>query len=168
MVFFAKDYSIKSFILSAIVHCTIVAAFAFEFLKNHSQPRVSLVIDAQLIGEVMKEQHHEQKKDSQSHRHAANSKVLHEEHHDSEAQKTPPIYQPLPEIPDDLRFDAFNSYAIARFHIAKDGSVERVELVRACSNPRLNQLLLKTLKNWRFNPNSKTSTQDIRVTFKVE
>jgi len=65
-----------------------------------------------------------------------------------EAQATA---QPLPVIPDELREDAMNERARARFHIAADGSVT-VELVKPTQNPRLNRLLLDTLKGWKFNP----------------
>lgn len=61
------------------------------------------------------------------------------------------IAQPLPAIPDDLRQDAMNEVATARFHIAVDGSVT-VELIRPTQNPRLNRLLLGTLKFWKFSP----------------
>jgi periplasmic protein TonB len=62
-----------------------------------------------------------------------------------------PSVQPLPVIPDDLRQDAMNEVAKARFHIAADGSVT-VELVKPTQNPRLNRLLLETLKVWKFTP----------------
>jgi protein TonB len=42
-----------------------------------------------------------------------------------------------------------NEVATARFHIAVDGSVT-VELVKPTQNPRLNRLLLETLKAWKF------------------
>lgn len=61
------------------------------------------------------------------------------------------IAQPLPAIPDDLRQDAMNEVATARFHIAADGSVT-VELIKPTQNPRLNRLLLGTLKFWKFSP----------------
>jgi len=61
------------------------------------------------------------------------------------------IVRPLPVIPDDLREDALNETATARFHIAADGSAT-VELVKPTQNPRLNRLLLETLRQWRFFP----------------
>jgi protein TonB len=61
------------------------------------------------------------------------------------------IAKPLPAIPDDLRQDAMNEVATARFHIAVDGSVT-VELIKPTQNPRLNRLLLGTLRFWKFNP----------------
>ncbi len=61
------------------------------------------------------------------------------------------LVQPLPAIPDELREDAMNEAAMARFQIAVDGSAA-VELVKPTQNPRLNRLLLDTLKNWKFIP----------------
>lgn len=82
-----------------------------------------------------------------------------------------PLVQPLPVLPEDLREYAYQAVALARFSIHPDGSVD-VTLVRPTQNPRLNQLLLETLKNWRFFPAMKAgrpveSEQDIRVHFNV-
>jgi protein TonB len=79
--------------------------------------------------------------------------------------------QPLPSLPDDLREQAYQTVATARFTIHADGSVE-VELIQATPNPRLNQLLLDALRRWRFFPALREgrpveSTQDIRVHFNV-
>jgi protein TonB len=61
------------------------------------------------------------------------------------------LVQPLPAIPDELRDEAMNEAATARFQIAADGSAT-VELVKPTQNPRLNRLLLETLKDWKFIP----------------
>jgi periplasmic protein TonB len=61
------------------------------------------------------------------------------------------LVQPLPVIPDELREEAMNEAATARFQIAADGSAT-VVLVKPTQNPRLNRLLLDTLKNWKFMP----------------
>lgn len=61
------------------------------------------------------------------------------------------LIRPLPEIPDELREQAMNEAATARFTIGVDGSAT-VELVKPTQNPRLNRLLLDTLKNWKFMP----------------
>ena len=61
------------------------------------------------------------------------------------------LIHPLPAIPDELREEAMNEAATARFQIAVDGSTT-VTLVKPTQNPRLNRLLLETLKNWRFMP----------------
>ncbi|WGS52598.1 TonB family protein [Paraburkholderia sp. D15] len=82
------------------------------------------------------------------------------------------IAQPLPELPDDLRDQAYRTVATARFTIHADGSID-VDLVKATPNPRLNQLLLEVLRKWRFSPAMQAghpmeSRQDIRVHFNVD
>ncbi len=82
------------------------------------------------------------------------------------------IIRPMPQIPDDLREGAFNSAALARFHIAVDGS-STVELVKPTQNPRLNRILLDSLRKWRFIPAIKNgkpvaSTEDIIVKIEVK
>ncbi|MFM0058898.1 TonB family protein [Paraburkholderia phytofirmans] len=81
------------------------------------------------------------------------------------------ITQPLPELPDDLREQAYQTVATARFVIHVDGSVD-VELLKPTQNPRLNQLLLEALRKWRFFPALQggrpvESRQDVRVHFNV-
>ncbi|MGO9056116.1 MAG: hypothetical protein ACLQU2_01815 [Candidatus Binataceae bacterium] len=61
------------------------------------------------------------------------------------------VYAPTPTIPDDLREGAFSIVAIAQFRVSPDGDVE-VTLVRPTQIPRLNQILLDTLKQWKFFP----------------
>jgi len=82
------------------------------------------------------------------------------------------IVRPMPQIPDDLREGAFNAAALARFHIAVDGSAI-VELARPTPNPRLNRILLDSLRKWRFIPAIKNgrpvaSTEDIVVKIEVK
>jgi len=82
------------------------------------------------------------------------------------------IVRPMPQIPNDLREEAFNFAALARFHIAVDGSV-KVELTRPTPNPRLNRILLDSLKKWRFIPAIKNgkpvaSTEEIVVKIEVK
>ncbi|MES2677845.1 MAG: hypothetical protein V4612_06010 [Pseudomonadota bacterium] len=91
---------------------------------------------------------------------------------ENQNQNAAPNFRPLPKIPDDLRNEAFQNYAIARFHIAADGSFT-VELIKPCSNPKLNFLLLESLKKWQFIPEKHlgifvATTKDVRVEFKVE
>jgi protein TonB len=81
------------------------------------------------------------------------------------------IFQPLPDLPDDLREVAYRAEALARFSIHVDGSVD-VELVKSTPYPRLNQLLLEALQKWRFFPAMEAghpveSHQDVRVHFNV-
>jgi protein TonB len=78
----------------------------------------------------------------------------------------------MPKIPEDLRQEAFSTTAIARFHVAADNSAT-VELLTPSQNPRLNRLLMETLKTWKFNSAREggkpiASTFTIRVHFAVE
>lgn len=82
------------------------------------------------------------------------------------------LSQPLPMLPDDLREVAYQAVAVARFAVHSDGSFD-VELVKPTQNPRLNQILLETLRKWRFFPATENgrpieSHQDVRVHFNVE
>lgn len=82
------------------------------------------------------------------------------------------IVRPMPQIPDDLRQEALSAVAVARFHVSVDGTAT-VELVKPTQNPRLNRLLLETLKNWRFFPSMKdgkpvASTQELSIKVEVK
>jgi periplasmic protein TonB len=82
------------------------------------------------------------------------------------------IYAPTPTIPDDLREDALNAVAIAHFKVGYDGQVE-VTLAKPTSNPELNQILLDTLKQWKFFPAMRNgvaipSEFDVRIPVSVE
>ena len=77
----------------------------------------------------------------------------------------------MPSLPDDLREDAYQEIAVARFDIHADGTID-VELSKPTHNPRLNALLIETLRKWRFFPamqegHSVESHQDVRVHFNV-
>jgi periplasmic protein TonB len=61
------------------------------------------------------------------------------------------IYAPVPVIPDDLREDVIQTEAVAHFDVSFDGT-SVVTLEKPTSNPRLNQVLLDTLKQWKFFP----------------
>jgi len=82
------------------------------------------------------------------------------------------LYAPVPKIPDDLREDALDVVAVAHFKVGYDGQVD-VELVKRTSNPELNQILLDTLKQWRFFPAMKggvaiASEFDVRIPITVQ
>src|SRR5258708_39749787 len=61
------------------------------------------------------------------------------------------LYQPKPEIPEQLRRRSLELAALARFRIAADGSAQ-VELVEPTPDPDLNRSLMETLTKWRFFP----------------
>lgn len=163
-----------SFAAALILHLGLVAVFYFSFAREGKNPPPVVVLDISLLGEVThheKNFHHDDLKNNNQASDHSRAKHFHEsEAHDhvDANKKVAPIFNPLPEIPEELRGEVFSSVAVARFHIDAAGNVARVELVQPCSDPRLNNLLLKTLKNWRFPTEAANSTQDIRVSFKVE
>jgi periplasmic protein TonB len=82
------------------------------------------------------------------------------------------IYAPTPTIPDDLREDVMQAEAIAHFTVSFDGASE-VTLAKPTSNPRLNQVLLDALKQWKFFPAMKNgvalaSSFDVRIPISVK
>ena len=82
------------------------------------------------------------------------------------------IYAPTPTIPDDLREEALDAVAIAHFRVGYDGEVE-VTLAKPTSNPELNQILLDTLKQWKFFPAMRNgvaipSAFDLRIPVSVQ
>jgi len=82
------------------------------------------------------------------------------------------IYAPTPTIPDELREDVFQAVAIAHFRVSPDGTVE-VTLEQPTRNPRLNQILLNTLRQWKFFPALRdgiaiNSEFDIRIPVSVQ
>jgi protein TonB len=81
------------------------------------------------------------------------------------------LYRPLPVIPEELREQAIEMHALARFDIKVDGTAT-VQLVQPTPNPALNRIILDTLKTWRFFPAMQggrpiASTQELRVTLEV-
>jgi len=82
------------------------------------------------------------------------------------------IYAPTPTIPDELRENVFRAVAIAHFKVSPDGAVE-VTLEQPTPNPRLNQILLNTLRQWKFFPAMKdgiaiNSEFDVRIPITVQ
>ncbi len=82
------------------------------------------------------------------------------------------IYSPVPKIPDDLREEVFAAVAVAHFQVTYDGTV-KVSLVTPTPNPRLNEIILDTLKQWRFFPAVKggvaiDSAFDVRIPISVQ
>ena len=82
------------------------------------------------------------------------------------------IYSPSPEIPDDLREEPLDTVAVAHFAVSNDGQAQ-VTLTQPTPNPRLNDLLLATLKQWRFAPATRhgiavESQFDIRIPVTIQ
>lgn len=82
------------------------------------------------------------------------------------------LFAPTPSIPDDLRDEAFEAVALVHFKVSYNGDVQ-VSLTRPTSSPRLNEMLLDTLKQWRFFPAMKNgvaidSEFDVRIPITVQ
>lgn len=82
------------------------------------------------------------------------------------------LYAPLPKIPDELRENAFSTVAVAHFVVGPDGNVE-VTLTTPTPDPRLNELILDTLHQWKFFPALKdgvavASQFDVRIPISVQ
>jgi protein TonB len=82
------------------------------------------------------------------------------------------MFQPLPQVPEELRRGNLDLVAIARFRVAANGTAT-VELVQPTPNAELNRSLLETLKRWRFFPamqdgKAVASTIDIRIPISVK
>jgi protein TonB len=82
------------------------------------------------------------------------------------------IYAPKPVIPDSLREETFQTVAVARFKVTYDGQVQ-VTLITPTESPQLNELLLETLRQWRFFPAMKSgvaidSQFDLRIPISVQ
>jgi hypothetical protein len=90
-----------------------------------------------------------------------------EENNKEELFAKKPIYNPLPDIPINLRKVAFQSEAVALFQVSKDGIVKNVKLIKPSANPKLNFLLIKSLKKWQFEKSEDEFFQEIKVNFKV-
>jgi periplasmic protein TonB len=82
------------------------------------------------------------------------------------------IYSPVPKIPDELRDTVFQAEAVAHFEVSYEGNV-KVTLAKPTPDPRLNQILLSTLEQWRFFPAMKggvaiDSAFDVRIPISVQ
>ncbi len=168
-----KKYDqIGAIFLSFLAHILLLILLFLSVLKRDSKPNFT-ILEVSIISS-----NHKSNAASQQHKITADKVATSTKFHTHLAEELAAVgggsknaalvHNPLPQIPDDLRDEAFVSEAIARFYIAESGNVERVELIKPCANPKLNVLLLKSLKNWKFSAAPKISTQDIRVKFRVE
>ncbi len=173
--------SLISFSTAFAIWLTLVGVFSYFVFKKTQIPQAALEIELSSFGEVMKQKNIAKKSltkkldvDKSSDLKKAEAKKSVHDHHFSDdipknlTKKIAPLFAPLPQIPDELRDEAFNSEAIARFYIAQDGTITKVELIKPCANPKLNNLLIKSLKKWQFAAGATSLTQDIRVNFLVK
>jgi periplasmic protein TonB len=64
------------------------------------------------------------------------------------------IYAPAPTIPDDMRGEVLEAVAVARFQVSSNGDFV-VSLTKPTDFSRLNNIILETLRTWRFHPASR-------------
>ena len=82
-------------------------------------------------------------------------------------------YSPQPTIPDDLRGESFDKNFIALFTIGPDGKPTDVKMTQSTGNTELDEIALKTAKQWRFKPATLDGTGvgskvKLTIEFKVE
>jgi len=182
-------YPIRSYAIAILCYLSIIIFIGFKEKNSEKNPLISLEIEADFVGLVNQ---HQEKSTRQKEKNInkillpqISKKEFNEKQqiepkqenkalettnskNNLEAKKVAPLFQPLPEIPLDMRNEAFSTKIIAKFYIEKDGSVSDVELLEISSNPRLNLLLLKSLNKWRFEPSDQALTQIINVKFSVQ
>lgn len=173
-----------SYSLAILCYGVILLTSLFFYHDIQTQPKISLQIDAKIFDQIQQHGNNHQHEFSKEISQEPNIKAHHHQDHlegkkpDLAEQKNPdyqkitknlvPLYQPLPDIPEELRFEEMRTTALARFNIKSDGSVGSVELITASNSPKLNYLLVKSLKQWRFPPPGIDSSQEISITFKVK
>jgi periplasmic protein TonB len=82
------------------------------------------------------------------------------------------IYAPAPTIPDDMRQEVLQAVAVAHFKVLHDGRVI-VSLAKPTDFSRLNEVILDTLREWRFHPAMNKgvavdSEAEVRLLIKVQ
>jgi outer membrane biosynthesis protein TonB len=181
-------YPFRSYALAILCYLSIIIFIGFKEKNIDKNPMISLEIEADFVGIINQ---HQEKSTMQKEKNInkiqlpqISKKEFNEKQeieprqenkafettnskNNLEAKKIAPLFQPLPEIPLDMRNEAFSAKIIAKFYIEKDGSVSDVELLEISHNPRLNLLLLKSLKKWRFEASDQDFEQIINVKFAV-
>jgi len=173
-----KHQKIVGFCAAFLLHFALLAVFYFSIFGKVKQPEVTLEVVLLTPGKTNGKTNgkiHQEKSIAEIHALEKNLQKKSQHYHihsdevSGEIEKLlKPTFHPLPQIPEDLRDEAFSSKALARFYISADGNVLNVELIKPCADPRLNVLLLKTLQKWKFPATNSNTTQEISVTFSVQ
>jgi len=172
-----------SYSLAILCYGLILLASVFFYQNHQTQPKISLQIDAKIFDQLRHGNDHQHEfskkisptknnKAQHSYQHLEGKKPQLSESKKSNpstlAQNLAPLYQPLPDIPEELRYEAMRTKALARFNIATDGTVKSVDLIQPSNSPKLNYLLIKSLKQWRFEASNHEASQEISITFEVK
>ena len=170
---------VLSFTISILFWFLIVGSVSFFSVKNkltlNSESTIS--IDAEMIGEVVEKKKKPSSKKKFEKIGGDKNKVAelskkeidssNQDQSNTNSQSPKILHRPLPNIPSDLRREAFQTKAIVRFYVGKNGVVKKFEFVKSSSNPRLNFLLMKQLKKWKFESTDKDFEKDVVVNFVV-
>ena len=162
----------KSLISSIAIWSVLILLIAFPRESKLTKPQTFVEIEASLVGSASV-QNQSKKNIRMFNQDGMQQKK--QESKQSSARRVPkkviPLAQPLPDIPENLKKAAFNSHAIARFYIGNNGLVKKVELIKPSDSPKLNSLLIKSLKKWQFTSfdgSGDLLVQDVKVSFAVE
>ncbi len=77
------------------------------------------------------------------------------------------LHQPLPNIPQDLRYDLLDEIIVANFIIDENGKPLKINLISPSKNLKLNSLLHEKLQEWIFSTSNKITSQNVEVNFIV-
>ncbi len=82
------------------------------------------------------------------------------------------LNSPHPEIPPELHENCFKSCCIAKFLISPAGKTS-VQILSSSGNEQLDEIALKTLKQWKFRPATLNgepveSTKKIKIEFEID
>ena len=72
----------------------------------------------------------------------------------SPLKQEPALYAGRPEYPVDARHEHLTGSGVFALHIRRDGTVERVEVLRSIGHPILDQAAIAAFRDWRFRPRS--------------
>ncbi|HTQ11812.1 MAG TPA: TonB family protein [Fimbriimonadaceae bacterium] len=62
------------------------------------------------------------------------------------------VYQPQPQVPDDLRADALDKTCVVEISVGADGDPASVKIDTSCGIDELDQIALDAARKWRFKP----------------
>lgn len=82
------------------------------------------------------------------------------------------LENPKPELPSEMKSEAFKTTCTARFHIEPSGKFE-VKLLESTQNDEIDHLVITTLKKWKFKPASLdgtpvASTRKLKIELEIE
>lgn len=82
------------------------------------------------------------------------------------------LENPKPELPTEMKSEAFKTTCTARFHIEPSGKFE-VKLLDSTQNEEIDRIVVATLKKWKFKPasvdgNPVASTRKLKLELEIE